>query len=99
MDDFLRVRDRQGLRDLPRDPHDPRQRQSLRRQLTQCRSFDELHRDVAIRADNARFVNSDDVGVVQRRGERRFAQQAIESGLVVNRAAADDFQRNLPAKP
>ena len=32
MDDLRRVRDRQRLRDLPRDADDARERQSLRRQ-------------------------------------------------------------------
>ncbi len=85
MDDLRRVRDRQRFGHLPRDADDAGERQPLRRQLPQRRSLDQLHRDVAIGADHARFVDGDDVGVVEGRGERRFAQQPIERRVILDR--------------
>jgi len=66
------------------------ERQSLSCHHAQGRSLDELHRDVAIVANDTRLVDRDDVRVIQRRGERGLARQAIERVV----AASDDVKRN-----
>ena len=74
-----------------------RERQALRRQLAQRCALDQLHRDVAIGIDDSGFVDRDDVRVVQGRGERGFAQQAIERDVVAigRQSAADDLERDV----
>ena len=100
MDDLRRVRDRQRFGHLPRDADDARERQSLRRQLPQRRALDELHRDVAVASPTIPgLVDGDDVGVVERRGQRRFPQQTVERRFLVFRAPPDDLERDVPAKP
>ena len=86
MDDLRRVRDREGFGDLPRDARRAAERQALGGHLAQGRSLDELHRDVAIVANDTGLVDRDDVRVIQRGGERGLAQQAIERVVVVARA-------------
>ena len=93
VDDLRGVRDRQRFGDLPRDADGAFERQALRRQLPQRRALDELHRDVAIGVDDAGLVDGDDVGVVERRGERRLAQQPIER--VVLRIGPDGETRRM----
>jgi hypothetical protein len=99
VDDLRGVRDRHRLCHLPRDSDDARERQPLRRQVTQRRSFDQLHRDVAVGADDPGLVDGDDVGVVERRGQRGFPQQAVERRVILGHHAPDDFQRDFAAEP
>jgi hypothetical protein len=78
---------------LPRDAEGPLERHALAGDLPQRRPFDELHRDVAVVVHNAGFVNGDDVGVIERRGEGRFAQQPIDRVAVAPFACAVEHQR------
>ena len=71
----------------------------LRRQFPQRLALDQLHRDVAIGVDDARFVNGDDVRVIESGGERSLAQQPIECRLVVDCRPPDDLQRDVAAEP
>ncbi len=65
VDDLRGVRDRQGLGHLARNTDGAADGQALRRHLPQRRALDQLHRNVAIRVDDAGLVDGDDVGVVQ----------------------------------
>ena len=82
------------------------ERDALRRDLPQRRPFDELHRDVAVVADDAGLVDRDDVRVIEAEARRRFAQQAIDrvavapvAGAVDHERAANDLQRDVAAEP
>ena len=93
------VRDRQRLRNLPRDAKRTAHGEALPRDLAQRAAFDQFHRDVAIGIEDSGFVDRDDVRVVQRRGENGFAQQTIERAVLAIRAdredAADDLERDV----
>jgi hypothetical protein len=92
MDDLRRMRDRQRFGDLARDCDHPRQRQCLCRERPHRGPLDKLHRDVAIRADDAGFVNRHDVRMIERGGESGFAKQAIERRVVRDQRAANHLQ-------
>ena len=65
MNNLRAVGDRERFGDLPGDADGAFERKTLAGELAQRPSFDELHRDVAIAADGAGFVNRDDIGVIE----------------------------------
>ena len=99
MDDLRRMCDREGFGNLPRHRQRAAERQSLSRHHAQGGSLDELHRDVAIVANDTRLVDRDDVRVIQRGGERGLAQQAIERVVVVHERTANYLERDVACEP
>jgi hypothetical protein len=98
MDDLRGVRDRERFGDLPDELDGAVDGHAVARDAAQRCAFDELHRHVAVASGHARLVNRDDVRVVQRGGERGFAQQAIERVVAVDRRGPDQFDRDVPAE-
>ena len=68
-----------------------------RASLAQRHAFDQLHRDVAIGVNDAGLVDGDDVRMIERGGEGRFAKQAIERRRRRrgDEHAANHFQRDV----
>src|SRR6185312_16537878 len=68
-------------------------------ELTKSPSFDELHRDVAIRSNDAGLIDGDDVRMIERRRQRRFPQEPLQGivllALIRDEHATDDFQRDV----
>ena len=98
VDDLRRVRDGQRLGHLLRDAHHPLERDPFRRELSERRSLDELHRDVAILSDDPGVVDGDDVRMVEAGSERGLAQKAIERIVLGDEGVADDFERDVAAE-
>jgi hypothetical protein len=98
MNDLCSVRDRQRFGNLPDEFDGAVDRHAIARDAAQRCAFDEFHRDVPVASRHARLVNRDDVRVVQRRGERGFAQQAIERVVAIGRRGPDQFDGDVPSQ-
>jgi hypothetical protein len=61
---------------------------------TQVRAGDVAHRDEGDAVLLARVVDGDDVGVVERGGDLRLAEEALAGGGVLDELGADDLQRD-----
>jgi hypothetical protein len=98
MDDLRRVGDGKRFSDLAGDSDDPRERKPLGGELPQRGTVDEFHRDVAIGADHAGFIDRYDVRMVERGRERRLAQEAVQRGLIADHQSTDDLEGDLPTE-
>ena len=97
----LFVRRVQGGRDLTEDPDRPcgLQRSLLVKQRPKIRALHEPHRDEQVSARGACFVDRDHVGVIERGGEPRLADESLAEPLVIGQLRSQDLQRDLPLEP
>ena len=66
----------------------------LQQQRLQVDAVDEAHGDEQAPVDLARFVDRDDVGMVQARRQPRLSQQPLAKALVLREALGQDLQRD-----
>jgi len=64
----------------------------------QVGAFDQAHRDVELTCDLAGFVDRDDRGMIERRGQPRLAQEALPETNVLGQLGCEDFYRDVPVK-
>ncbi len=99
VDDLRGVRDGERFRDLTRDVDSAFERKAVGRELAEGPPLDQLHRDVAVGPNRAGFVDGDDVGVVERRGQGGLPQEPFDRVFlgagVGHERAPDDFQGNV----
>ena len=101
MDETLRVRRIQGLRDLAADGKRPGlvERPFGAEERPQVCSLDVAHREVEATVDVAGVVDRHNVRVLERHGELRLAREALAEALIQRQLGRHQLQRDRPFQP
>ncbi len=100
MHETARVGGIEGARHLCEEAYRVRRVQTAALEaLSQVTPLDVAHGDEEEVLGRAGLVDRDDVGMVDRRGQLRFAQEAVTKRFVLGEAGSQQLERNPPLEP